>query len=176
MESMESNSTKATMESCGWQLKEYPKVNLNDSYMVYFRDFRADTLTVMALQKVAFSDFKVNLKLPISNLVEKLTPLLNKLHNGIGLTEGEVDEINPLLIHYIKKTQAYFNWKNTFGGRTRAHFIINIYKDNQAGGEYLILRPVLISSAEEIIIADDVTQMTDEIYYLDRERNKSWFR
>lgn len=176
MESMESNLTKATMEACGWQLKEYPKVNLNDSYMVYFRDFRSDTLTVMALQKVAFSDFKVNLKLPISNLVERLTPLLNKLHNGHGLTEGEVDEINPLLIHYIKKTKVYFNWMKTFNGRTRMHIVINIYKDNLAGGGYVILRPGLVGSKEQIIGACNVTMISDEVYHSDRERNKSWFR
>jgi hypothetical protein len=176
MESMESKLTKATMESCGWQLKEYPRVNLNESSMVYFRDFRMDTLTVMALPKVALSDFKVNRKLPMSNLVDKLTPLLNKLHNGNGLTEGDVSEINPLLIHYVKKTQAYSKWMSTVGERSRLHIIINIYKDNQAGEGYLILRPALVGSAEQIMIADDVTQMTDEIYQLDRVRNKSWFQ
>ncbi|EEX1007486.1 hypothetical protein D3981_005564, partial [Escherichia coli] len=111
----------------------------------------------------------------INHVVSKIECILNKLNKNNAVTSEENNELKLLLISYIKKTKSYALWRKQTVMDMRLHMLINIYQDVLAGGDKVMLRPVLINPDAIMLTPDEVSDYSSHVLNIDQQNNPDWF-
>ncbi|EBG2148361.1 hypothetical protein FIP36_16585 [Salmonella enterica] len=175
MEDTSKENNKHNLETYGWSLGNINLSSLSSSYFIYLRDLRVKNSNIFCVTQHEFDKVKVNATISINHVVSKIECILNKQNKNNAVTSEENNEIKLLLISYIKKTKSYALWRKQTVMDMRLHMLINIYQDVLAGGDKVMLRPVLINPDAIMLTPDEVSEYSSHVLNIDQQNNPDWF-
>ncbi|WP_434526434.1 hypothetical protein [Photorhabdus asymbiotica] len=157
----------------GWQLEEFNHTLLNESHVVYFRDFRNVSERVVTLNKASFSDSTIRTTTKMDHLVSVIGDSI-KIWKTRVLHPRENAVFTDALTQYIKNTMTYRLFVQEAEPDQRFHMIINIYGTKKR--DEVIIRPVIARSESLILTHGEFRNFSENVFIHDQAYNSCWFK
>ncbi|EYU16612.1 MULTISPECIES: hypothetical protein [Photorhabdus] len=157
----------------GWQLEEFNHTLLNESHVVYFRDFKNVSERVVTLNKASFSDSAIRTTTKMDHLVSVITNSI-KIWKARVLHPRENAVFTDALTQYIKNIITYRLFVQAAEPDERFHMIINIYGTKKR--HEVNIRPVIARSESLILTHREFRNFSENVFIHDRTHNPRWFK
>lgn len=159
------------LRAAGWDLNNFNHSNPFSSNAIYVSDFRFNAINLLTIDVNDFNSVLPPKDVPVGALATCISELLIKYYaNESGLDIA--NQLAPILIAYIKKTEAFAVWQKTTKSCERLHVLLNIYPVQ--AGECLV-RPCIVKSDVSYLQVDDVKKNSQYLRERDKQNNPSWF-
>ncbi|WP_447886158.1 hypothetical protein [Serratia fonticola] len=168
--------SKHNLEAYGWKMGEFNHSTPFDSHVIYIRDFRYKHQQLFCVSQKDFYQLKIKEDIQTDECVNFISQIMKKQGKKDKLDEVETRAIVPILVHYIKITRVYAQWRNQASPDDRLHMVLNIYSDGKAKPDSVRLRPFIVLPDAVMLTADEFMEYTTQVYNTDRKNHPEWFR
>ncbi|PHM72352.1 hypothetical protein Xekj_00631 [Xenorhabdus sp. KJ12.1] len=165
--------SKHNLSAFGWKIGNFNHSTPFTSNFIYIRDFRYKHMQLFTVSQKDFNELKQEKHIPIYECVNFITQIMKKLSKKKNLNAMENKTIAPILVHYIKNSGCFAQWRSQSSFDERLHMVINIYyerKDNVAR-----LRPFICRPDDLMLTAADFLEYTSNIKIKDEINHPEWF-
>lgn len=158
------------LRAAGWDLNNFNHSNPFNSNAFYVSDFRFNAINLLTIDVNDFNSVEPPKDVPVGALATCISELLVKYYakkSGLDIA----NQLAPILISYIKKTETFAVWRKTSKPGERLHVLLNIYP--VLLGECLV-RPCIVKSDASYLRVDDVKKNSHYLRERDKQNNPSW--
>jgi len=158
------------LRAAGWDLNNFNHSNPFNSNAFYVSDFRFNAINLLTIDVNDFNSVEPPKGVPVGALATCISELLIKYYaeeSGLDIA----NQLAPILISYIKKTETFAVWRSTAKPSERLHVLLNIYPVKS--GECLV-RPCIVKSEASYLQVDDVKKNSHYLRERDKQNNPSW--
>ena len=168
--------SKYNLSAFGWQLGEFNHSTPFNSHVIYLRDFRSKHQQLFTVAQKDFYELKLKEDLPKDECVNFIAQIIKKLAKKKKLNEVERQAIVPIMVHYIKSTRVFAQWRSQASPDTRLHMVMNIYHDGTTNANAVRLRPFIVMPDAVMLTAMEFLDCTSRVYNTDKKTHPEWFK
>ncbi|EIC1587254.1 hypothetical protein K9692_004705 [Escherichia coli] len=178
MDNTEKKDITAELGKYGWNVDNFHHSNLLQSHMFYVRDFRFNSMQILAND---ISDFEIAKNIPdvsIRDCFEVIGTAMYKLSHQKLLSDDEHQSFVVALIKYTVNSQNYKMWRNFATPDERLHFSLNIYKSNSPKlyPRMITLRPFIFPCDDLMHTSDEALSYSKVTHQYDLKHHPEWFK
>lgn len=168
--------SKHNLSAFGWQIGEFNHSTPFNSHVIYIRDFRYKHQQLFTVAQKDFYELKPKEDLPTDECVNFIVQIIKKLGKKKRLDDVENRALVPILIHYIKNTRVFAQWRSQASPDDRLHMVMNIYYDGKTNAKAARLRPFITMPETLMLTTDEFLDCTTRVYNTDRSNHPEWFK
>lgn len=168
--------SKHNLSAYGWKMGEFNHSTPFDSHVIYLRDFRYKHQQLFTVAQKDFYQLKVKEDLPKDECVNFIAQIIKKLAKKKKMNEVENQAIVPIMVHYIKSTRVFDQWRSQASPDTRLHMVMNIYHDGTANANAVRLRPFIVMPDAVMLTVAEFLNCTSQVHDADKKNHPEWFR